>query len=90
MQMLNTLHSLSRPHTLKRRRTWPVSLTTTFVDLMRIAVVLGFDIEYGVQPKRAALSVWRPRTVKDEEGKQALILESVRDREANVRQITSF
>jgi hypothetical protein len=50
-----------------------------------IAVVLGFDIEYGVQSKRAALSVWRPRTVKDEEGEQALILESVRDREANQR-----
>jgi hypothetical protein len=48
-------------------------------------VVLGFDIEYGVQSKRAALSVSRPRTVKDEEGEQALILESVRDREANVR-----
>jgi hypothetical protein len=51
-----------------------------------IAVVLGFDIQYGVQSKRAALSVWRPRTVKDEEGaEEARILETVSDREADVR-----
>jgi hypothetical protein len=49
-------------------------------------VVLGFDIQYGVQSKRAALSVWRPRTVKDEEdAEETLILKTVSDREADVR-----
>jgi hypothetical protein len=49
-------------------------------------VVLGFDIEYGVQSKRAVMSVWRPRTVKDEEGgEEALILETVSDQETDVR-----
>jgi hypothetical protein len=43
-------------------------------------VILGFDIEYGVQSKRAALSVWRLRTVKDEEGtEEPLIFEIVSD-----------
>jgi hypothetical protein len=51
-----------------------------------IAVVLVFDIQYGVQSKRAALSVWRPRMVKDEEGgEEALILETISDQEADVR-----
>jgi hypothetical protein len=50
-------------------------------------VVVGFDIEYYVQLKRAAVSVWRPRIVKDGEGREKiLILETVSVREADVRQ----
>jgi hypothetical protein len=51
-----------------------------------IAVVLGFDIEYHVQSKRAAVSVWRPRIATDfeEGGDETPVLEMVSVQEADV------
>jgi hypothetical protein len=49
-------------------------------------VVLGFDVEYLAESKRAAVSIWQPRIVTDfeERGGETSILEISHDQEADV------
>ncbi len=49
-----------------------------------IAMVLRLDIEYGVESKKASLSIWRPRLVPDPEKEEAVLLETFSVREADV------
>ncbi len=49
-----------------------------------IAMVLGLDIEYGIESKKASLSIWRPRLVPDPEKEEAVLLETFSVREADV------
>ena len=49
-----------------------------------IAIVLGFDIEYGVESKKASLSIWRPRLVPDPEKEGGVLLETFSVREADI------
>ena len=49
-----------------------------------IAMILGLDIEYGVESKKASLSMWRPRLVPDPEKEEGVLLEMFSIREADV------
>ena len=49
-----------------------------------IAMILGFDIEYGIESKKASLSIWRPRFVPDLEKEEGVLLEIFNVREADV------
>ncbi len=49
-----------------------------------ISVVLGLDIEYDVESKRASVSIWRPRLASDPENEAGVLLEIVSIQEADV------
>ena len=49
-----------------------------------IAMILGLDIEYGVESKKASLSIWRARLVPDPEKEEGVLLETFSVQDADV------